>query len=126
MCDISGETCDVWVEERRKARKTYRCDECFAQIPKGFDYIHISGLLDGDWERWHVHFECMTLWNVLIEDICGGKGQIMIGGLEDELQEHDIEYLTLVNEDGEDNTENHILPLYQAIRDSYKQMEVPT
>lgn len=90
MCYSDGESCDVWNEETFRARKEYRCDECFAPIPKGVKYIRIGSLYEGSWDTLRVHWECLVLWGAVRLDLCKGQGAIMIGGLDQELDEYGL------------------------------------
>lgn len=40
------------------ARKSYRCEWCFAPIPKGEQHAHFAGVWEGDWQNWRMHSEC--------------------------------------------------------------------
>ena len=50
-CGDDYPTCDVWVEEWRKARKRYTCFECRGVIEPGSRYLFLKGLWDGDWGK---------------------------------------------------------------------------
>lgn len=56
MCDYDngGESCSVWNERPRKARKAHHCEACGAAIPAGATYTYASGVFDGrGWDsRW--------------------------------------------------------------------------
>lgn len=47
-CDF-GDPPDVYAAERRKARKSFRCDECMNGIVPGEKYERASSLYDGAW-----------------------------------------------------------------------------
>jgi len=128
MC-YDGDASDAWVEEERTARKRWRCVECFAPIPVGVNYICIKTLDDGYWSTSQVHRECMKLWRKVRDELCGGRGLIMIGGLVEELsqqydpmqQEYDPKTRQMI-------WKKHPSPApykrrLEAIRTKYQQME---
>jgi len=84
MCSTDYEA-EVWVTTPRKARKSYRCEECGTRIPVGVKYVECSGIQDGSPFRLRVHAECLRLWERVREKLCGGRGAIAIGGLHEEL-----------------------------------------
>jgi hypothetical protein len=86
MCFDASEAAEVWRETPRKARRWHRCDECGTRIPAGVRYVECSGIGDGTPFRLHVHAECLSLWERVRDALCGGKGAIMIGGLDEELR----------------------------------------
>lgn len=88
MCYV-GDACDVWREELVRARKLHRCDECFAPIPVGCRHVRIGSLFEGHWDTHRVHWECRILWGAVRQDLCKGKGLIVIGGLDEELSEYE-------------------------------------
>lgn len=88
MC-FDGDACTVWVETRRRARKQYACLECGSTIPNGARYVNIRSYLDS-WETMRIHVECMALWRLVRENLCGGGGLILIGGLDEELGNYEL------------------------------------
>ncbi len=48
MCELDLETCEVWREERRKARKAHRCSTCRADIRPGDVYVNHFSVFEGD------------------------------------------------------------------------------
>ncbi len=40
------------------ARKQYRCEWCGEAILKGEKHTKVSGLWDGRWSKYRLHFEC--------------------------------------------------------------------
>lgn len=39
-------------------RKDYRCEACYAKIPKGEPHYNYRGTYGGDWQNWRMHSEC--------------------------------------------------------------------
>ena len=77
------DTCTVWNETTRRARKEHVCDECREPIAKGEQHRYITSLYDGHWGTYRMcllcdeigdHFSCgrgrimQTLWNDLEEN----------------------------------------------------------
>ena len=48
MCYIELETCEVWSETERKARKAHTCSCCRGPIAPGERYVVHFSVLDGD------------------------------------------------------------------------------
>lgn len=86
MC-FDGESCEVWNKRAVRARKVHRCIECHRQIPRGCSYVLVSSLYDGEWLSDRLHAECDALWGFVHEVVCGGEGLIMLGGLDEEIDE---------------------------------------
>ena len=82
-CDADGMS-DVWTEDKRKARKEYKCSECQEKIEKGDEYIYISSLYDGSWSHSRLCEYCKHDWDYLMN-----VGHCMvIGFLEESWKEH--------------------------------------
>lgn len=54
MSDIPS----LYSETIRKARKTYRCGECFSHIHIGDRYYDINGIWEGTFSRLKFHIDC--------------------------------------------------------------------
>lgn len=104
MC-YDGDGCDAWTPHVQRARKPYKCDECDAPIPAGVRYVRIGSLFDGHWETMRVHWECLQLWYTVQLHLCGGRGLIIIGGLDEELREYDDENVRFGTDDEPQETE---------------------
>jgi len=127
MCDVDGDAADVWRENRQRARKQYQCCECGAPIPAGVHYIYIAALVDGRWSRYRMHAECHALWDVLIYDVCGGHGQLMVQGLGEALLEHDeADLMRLLDDDDTEDDSLCLTPWLTLIRDSYRLLDEKT
>jgi hypothetical protein len=62
MCSCDTETCDVWDVVHPKARKAYRCDECYRDcIQPGDVYQRIGSLYDGSWATYRICLRCERL-----------------------------------------------------------------
>src|SRR4051812_6334707 len=88
MCDIYGDTSDVWSETTQRARKPWTCCECGAPIPAGTIYTRFGSLFDGHWDTFRMHYECRVLWGSVAGDLCGHPGYVLAGGLPEELHEY--------------------------------------
>jgi hypothetical protein len=79
----ADETCTVWNETDRRARKEHVCDECREPITRGELHKYITSLFDGHWDTYRMcllcdeigdHFSCgrgrimQTLWSDLEEN----------------------------------------------------------
>ena len=124
MCDVDGDAADVWRENRQRARKRYQCCECGAPIPVGASYVYIAALFEGAWSQYRMHVEYHALWDVLIDDVCGGHGLMMIHGLGEELLEHDRSDLMRLNDDDTEDDELCLTPWLTLIRDSYRLQDI--
>lgn len=87
MCDIYGETCEVWVETVRRARKQHTCCECDAPIPVGHEYVQINSVFDGRGSTDRRHTACVVIWDVIARDLCGHPGYSLLHGLQPEIEE---------------------------------------
>ena len=87
MCSYDGDAADLWIELERTARKPWICIECHAPIPVGVTYACIKTLMDGRWHVDQAHKECMKLWRKVQKELCGNRGMIMLGGLDEELSQ---------------------------------------
>jgi hypothetical protein len=56
----------------------------------GVDYIRIGALYDASWTTYHLHVECREMWRFIIWEVCGGEGTVMVGGLREEIVDHDL------------------------------------
>lgn len=63
MCDC--ESPEVYTEQWPKARKEYRCDECFKPIKKGATYYKFSGKWDGEFRDYKRHERCHRICQAL-------------------------------------------------------------
>jgi hypothetical protein len=119
MC-YDGDASAVWSEKRVRARKGHKCYECGSPIPRGFDYHRINALDDGLWSSFAVHVECLALWYFVQEEVCGGHGLIMLGGLDEELIEYGDESLETAEETGEPLPgQVSLRDIFACIRDGY-------
>lgn len=120
MC-YQGDGADVWSLQRRKSRKLRECEECGELIPSGADYIMISMLYRGEsWQKMPVHVECLALWEFVREEVCGGEGLIVIGGLEEEIASYE-DVNTVFDEEGNAQTsELTLMSIYEAIKQAYR------
>lgn len=64
MSDFDGP--DVCQSSVRKARKSYRCEECRKTISKGDKYEYFRGLWVGDWQTYRTCLDCVEARNWLI------------------------------------------------------------
>jgi hypothetical protein len=87
MCNTDFDPADVWNETTRRARREHTCGECYLPIPRGRHYVHVSWLYDGRWRTHRMHVECDTLASFIEDEICGGHGTILTGGLGEEIGE---------------------------------------
>lgn len=118
MC-YDGDSADVWIETRRRARKGRTCDECGAIIARGLDYLTIALCYrEEGWSRLSVHVECMALWRFVQKEVCGGNGLIMIGGLSDELDGYD-ENIERDDEGEPLSGQVTLADVYEAIREGH-------
>lgn len=85
MCYDDADASDLWFEHTHKARVIYRCSECGGAILRASKYVRIAAMDSGKWSTLRVHDECMKLWRLVQKNLCGGKGTIIIGGLDLEL-----------------------------------------
>lgn len=63
MCEIA----DIYNIDRRKARKEYRCYECWAKINKGEKHAVHSILFEGSWDAYRYHEDCAALLEHLVD-----------------------------------------------------------
>jgi hypothetical protein len=61
MCEANydGDTCPVWSEDKRKARKDYFCDGCGGPIRKGDLYLAHRSMYDGYWSAARMCLPCL-------------------------------------------------------------------
>lgn len=59
---------DIHWNKTVTARKEHKCDQCYQEIPKGFEYVSTSGIFEGDFYSGKYHEECYSLWCRLNED----------------------------------------------------------
>lgn len=71
-----------------RARRDHRCYECGHIIPRGerHTYRFVVGH-DGDAETYRTHLACEELRDFIENVVCGGHGQVLIGGLDEEISE---------------------------------------
>jgi hypothetical protein len=124
MCLVVDDPADAWVETTRRARKRWRCVECYGPIPVGAEHVMVSTLYDGGWCRTRMHTECRWLWSFLVDVVCGGKSDILLGSLEGELDIHDAEEpLATFAESGDIVSSPELAKLLPWIADRYREME---
>lgn len=87
MCNTDYDPADVWTETTRRARKQHKCSECYRPIPAGRHYVHITYLAEGKWHVHRMHAECDALATFIEDQVCGGHGAILTGGLSEEIAE---------------------------------------
>jgi len=63
------EEADLFQAVTRIAHKTHKCCECHREIKPGEEYLHESGLWDGDWDKYKTCADCLS---VRKEFFCGG------------------------------------------------------
>jgi hypothetical protein len=68
--------------ERRRARKTHKCDECWREIVAGETYEHVRGKWDGYMSTFKTCGDCLSIRDSFF---CEG---FMYGGLWEDLHEH--------------------------------------
>jgi hypothetical protein len=117
MC-FDGDAASVWEPIDRIARKRHKCDECRAPIPIGVKYHDIGMLFEGSWSRLRVHFECLLVWQLVREFVCGGEGLITIGGLDEELREADAVHGEYI--EAEDRYTTPFTDVLTEIRETYE------
>ena len=62
MCDFEyDESCPVWSEEHRTARRQHECSGCGEVISPGHSYTRTAVLWDGSWGTWKHCLRCSTL-----------------------------------------------------------------
>ena len=77
---------EFYNEERVKARKQHRCDECQRAIPIGAVYVRCSGKWDGYVATYRQHVECRDFCaSVNLEHI--GECLIPFGGMNDAIND---------------------------------------
>ena len=81
-CDIAPE---FYSEEKVKARKAHRCDECHRAIPIGTIYVKIAGKWDGEFQTYEQHVECRDFAAKVNIDYIG-ECLIPFGGVDDALK----------------------------------------
>lgn len=74
-------TCDFFIQETRKARKTHRCCECHKEIQIGERYEHARGKFDGD--MW-ASDTCLICVEIAEAFYCNGR---MFGCLWEEMSD---------------------------------------
>lgn len=65
----ADETCAVWNEDTRRARKEHVCCECHEPIRKGELHKHVTSLFDGSWST---HRTCLLCDEIGNHFSCGG------------------------------------------------------
>ena len=73
-CCFDGDPWELYCEIFRRARRSYRCCECGAQINPGDEYQHIAGKLEGTFYRDHTCEKCADLRDALAEVTCPELG----------------------------------------------------
>lgn len=74
----------VATEKIQKARKEWKCTECYRKIKTGENYELTKGCWDGRWEQFHTCLHCVSMREWL-NTVCSGWEY---GGVFDETREH--------------------------------------
>lgn len=88
MCTSDYETWTVYEFWAPRARKEHRCGECHVMIQPGESYMRVNHLFDGKWGTDVRCAGCYFLAELIEETECGGEGQILMGELSTEVDEH--------------------------------------
>ena len=101
MCGFDGDGPECSVEKTRKARKQHTCCECHLPIPVGAQYVHTSGIWDGEPSTFKQHVECHRLLRMIWDEYCGGEGMWLFGSLLEEIEEYEDEDTEAQDDEGE-------------------------
>lgn len=87
MCSDDLDYPEFYNTSTPTAKRRHRCDECGSFIPIGEKHRYTVGKWDGEFQSFRSHFACQDLREFITDVICGGHGEIAIGGLRDEIDE---------------------------------------
>ena len=116
MCDFDG-AAEFSSSCMRKARKAYRCIECHGPIPAGSRHEYTCGKAEGEFYSGRSHLECSALWHFIHRELCGGHGVMLLGGLDEEIDQYSEEDL---DADGEPTGDPTLRDIWDAIREGYE------
>jgi predicted RNA-binding Zn-ribbon protein involved in translation (DUF1610 family) len=85
MCDIDYDPATVWDEQAVRARRPHECMECSGTIKPGEDYVRVGCLFEGSWSTLIRCAPCDFLADAIETLECGDEGQILFGGLGEEI-----------------------------------------
>lgn len=66
----------LYSETKRKARKSYKCSSCQANIAKGETYRHIKGKWDGEFEQYRLCGCCGIVSDKILDESLEGHYSI--------------------------------------------------
>ena len=103
MCEVAA----VYHRATHKARKTYKCGECWIAITPGNFYERHAGIWDGKWAVHRLCMSCADLYRIAIDQTPCGE-IVQWGSLYEEIKEtlegwypskdHEDEYRSLCSE----------------------------
>lgn len=89
MCRIDDcERVEIFNDSDRKARKEYKCGECYRTIAKGETYHYEAGKIEGYLDTYRTCQHCMVARKWLLRECSGWVYEQVI----EEIQEHAEEY----------------------------------
>ncbi len=88
MCAVDYDVADVYYQKDRKSRKEHTCTECHRTIKKGEMYRYTFGVWERQVSTFRTCSNCLLPQEWLQKE-CGG---FLHGGLEEEIEEHAVEY----------------------------------